>query len=82
MNVDYKILTRVLARRLQGVISTIIHDNQSGFIKGRQITKIIREIDDIIERDKYYKSSNILLAIDFEKAFDTISCTFIRKEKL
>ena len=79
MNVDYKILTRVLAIRLQGVISTIIHDNQSGFIKGRQITKIIREIDDIIERDKYYKSSNILLAIDFEKAFDTISCTFIRK---
>ena len=33
-NVDYKILTKLLARRLQGVIKKIVHENQSGFIKG------------------------------------------------
>ena len=77
MNVDYKLLTRVLAKRLQGVVSKIVHENQSGFIKGRQITKVLRELDDVIERDKFYKASNLLLAIDFEKAFDTISCQFI-----
>ena len=79
MNVDYKLLTRVLANRLQGVVSEIIHENQSGFVKGRHITKILRELDDVIERDKYYKASNLLLAIDFEKAFDTISRQFIMK---
>ena len=79
MNVDYKILTRVLAKRLQNVVSEIVHENQSGFIRGRQITKVLRELDDVIERDKFYKSSNLLLAIDFEKAFDTISCQFIMK---
>ena len=79
MNVDYKLLTRVLARRLQGVVTSIVHENQSGFIKGRQIANVIRELDDFIERDKFYKSSNLLLAIDFEKAFDTISCTFIKQ---
>ena len=41
-NVDYKILTKLLARRLQGVIKKIVYENQSGFIKGRNITTHIR----------------------------------------
>ena len=41
-NVDYKILTKLLARRLKGVIKKIVHENQSGFIKGRNITTHMR----------------------------------------
>ena len=37
-NVDYIILTKLLVTRLQGVIKKIKHENQSGFIKGRNIT--------------------------------------------
>ena len=48
-NVDYKILTKLLARRLQGVIKKIVHENQSGFIKGRNITTHIRLLDDLIK---------------------------------
>ena len=52
-NVDYKILTKLLARRLQGVIKKIVHENQSGFIKGRNITTHIRLLDDIIKYADY-----------------------------
>ena len=41
-NVDYKIFTKLLAVRLQKIIKTIIHENQSGFIKGRNISSHIR----------------------------------------
>ena len=77
MNCDYKILTKLLAIRLQGIIHTLVNENQSGFIKGRNISHIIREIDDIIEEEKKNKSENLILTIDFEKAFDTISSKFI-----
>ena len=48
-NVDYKVLIKLLARRLQGVIKKIVHENQSGFIKGRHITTHIRLLDDLIK---------------------------------
>ena len=37
VNVDYKIATKALAKRLQNVISSIIDTDQSGYIKGRYI---------------------------------------------
>lgn len=47
-NTYYKILATFLARRLTGVISDIIHENQVGFIKDRKISTLIRVIDDVI----------------------------------
>ena len=40
---------------------------------------MIREINDIIEREKNLKSSSIILSIDYAKAFDTISTSAIIK---
>ena len=76
-NSDYKILAKVLALRLSDVISTVIHDDQKGFIKGRRISDIIRELDDVIEYQKFKLQPGIILAIDYEKAFDTVSSDFI-----
>ena len=47
-NVDYKTFTKLLAVRLQGVIKSIIHENQSVFIKGRSIASHIRRLGDIM----------------------------------
>lgn len=76
-NTDYKILAKTLAFRLQHVIKNIVHGNQLGFIKGRNIATLIRELDDIIEYGKLIRSKQIVLSIDFEKAFDTISNCFV-----
>ena len=71
-NVDYKILTKLLARRLQGVMKKIVHENQSGFIKGRNITTHIRLLDDLIKYADNEQLGGIVVSLDYKKAFDTI----------
>jgi hypothetical protein len=49
LNTDYKILTKVLANRLQIVINNLVAFDQSGYIKGRFIGTNIRTMADLIE---------------------------------
>ena len=42
LNVDYKILTKVLAKRLEKVLPNLINADQTGYVKGRYIGKNIR----------------------------------------
>ena len=79
LNNDYKILTRVLANRLQKVLPSIISQDQQGYIKSRYIGNNIRQISDVIQ---YCEDENIegaLLFLDFRKAFDTIELDFLYK---
>ena len=62
---------------LTKVLPKIINNDQTGYIKGRYIGENIRTITDIIEYCKFKKMSSILLLIDFEKAFDTVSWKFL-----
>ena len=78
-NSDYKIIAKLFAIRLCSVTDKLIDQNQSAFVKGRNISLMIREINDVIEREKHLKSSSIILSIDYAKAFDTISTSAIIK---
>lgn len=70
LNTDYKLLTHVLATRLQKVLHSIISIDQSGYIKGRNISLNIRTIYDIIEKCEFERISALLVFLDFEKAYD------------
>ena len=76
-NFDYKLLAKTLALRLNYCIDKCIHSDQHAFMKGRPISEMIRIIDDITEWGKNKKSDNLILSIDYAKAFDTISTTAI-----
>jgi len=39
LNVDYKILAKVIAKKIELVLLKLIHSIQTGFIKGRYMTK-------------------------------------------
>ena len=79
LNTDYKILTKALANRLQGVISNIIHTDQTGYIKGRYIGENIRTISDIIDYCEMFNKPGLMVLLDFQKAFDSISWNFLQK---
>ena len=78
-NSDYKLIAKILAMRLNTCLDTCIGPQQHAFIKGRQISNMLREIDDITELGRETKSENIILSLDYEKAFDTISTDAIIK---
>lgn len=72
-NTDYKILAKCLSNRLCSVIDSIVHKDQVGYIKGRNVSTTIRTIDDIIELFRLKEKPGILLALDFHRAFDSIN---------
>ena len=78
-NMDYKLITKVFARRLNSCIDKCIESDQYAFIRGRQISDLIREIDDVLELGKINFPQGIILSLDYAKAFDTLSLSSIRK---
>ena len=79
LNVDYKILTKVLSRRLQTILPQLINSDQTGFVKERYIGQNIRLLRDITEYLDARKMSGLLLFVDFEKAFDSLEWDFLFK---
>ena len=79
LNTDYKILTKVLANRLQQVLPLIIHTDQNASIKGRTINDNTRLLHDVVA---YANEKDVPLALisgDQRKAFDSLSRVLIRK---
>ena len=77
INVDYKIATKVLAKRLQHIFPSIIDSDQTGYIKGRYIGENVRLIEDVLRYTENKDLPGLLLFLDFQKAFDSLDRTFL-----
>lgn len=72
LNVDYKILTKVIAKRIEKVLPTLINPDQTGYVKGRYIGENVRLIYDLIYYTDKPNQKGIAIFLDFKKAFDSI----------
>ena len=79
LNCIYKIASGIIANRIKGSIQKFIHTDQSGFIAGRYIGENTRLVYDIMHHTETKIISGLLLLVDFEKAFDSVSWAFINK---
>lgn len=77
LNVSYKILSGVIARRIQQVLPTIISEDQTGFMKNRFMGDNLRLMYDTLNYANVRKKRGMLILIDFEKAFDSVSWKFL-----
>ena len=76
MNVDLKIITKLLSVRLNCVLPTIIHESQTA-VMGRQIGNSVHLVRDIIDYANKNDEGAALLFLDQEKAFDRVSHSFL-----
>ncbi len=72
MNVDVKILTKLLAMRLNFVLPTIIHESQTA-VYGRKIHNTVHLVRDLIDLANQNDDEAALLFLDQEKAFDRVN---------
>ena len=79
LNVDAKILSKVIATRIKKVLPDIIHHNQSGYVSDRYIGETVRSIFDIMNFTDKENIPGLLIFIDFQKAFDTLEWSYLYK---
>ena len=67
INVDVKIGSKAIAKRLETVLPQIIHHNQSAYVKGRTVFDTVRAIEDILEYTESHKINGKISLLTFKR---------------
>ena len=69
----YKIVSKLLAKRMKKVLPTIIDETQYAFIEGRHLLQSALITNEIIEEARTSHKSCLVFKVDYEKAYDSVS---------
>lgn len=77
-NVVYKVISKILARRLKSLLPSFISKNQSAFVKDRLLMENVLLASELVK--SYHKTSvstRCAVQIDISKAFDSVQWPFL-----
>ncbi|KAK1423484.1 hypothetical protein QVD17_18787 [Tagetes erecta] len=72
-----KVVSKVLANRLKNVLPLVVSDSQSAYIEGRSILDGPLVVNEAMAWIKKMKMKALMLKVDLEKAFDSLSWSFL-----
>jgi len=73
----YKVLAKVMANRLSGVIGKVVSDTQSTFVKGKQILDGILIANEVVDEARRMDKELLMFKVDFEKAYDFVDLKYL-----
>jgi hypothetical protein len=77
-NLCYKIIAKVIAKRIRPILSRSLSEEQLGFLKGRQILDAIGTAQECLHSIKSKKLQAIILKLDLKKAYDCTNWDYLR----
>lgn len=77
-NVIYKIISKVIVNRLKPLMPSLISQEQTSFVEGRQILDGIIIAHEVIHTLRTSSSPGMVIKLDIAKAFDKASWQFLR----
>lgn len=77
LNSDVKLLAKTLAGRLDPCLLNVISKDQTGFIRGRQLSSNIRRLLNIILSKPETQDPEMVISMDAEKAFDRVEWNYL-----
>jgi hypothetical protein len=76
-NCIYKWITKILTIRISPYAEKLISKEQTAFMKGRDIMSGVMALHEILHETKRKKKCGVILKLDFEKAYDKVSWSFL-----
>lgn len=74
------IFSRIIHKRIKGILLDIISEKQDGFVQGRSIAENILVVQEIVsEIRKREKPSNMVMNLDIMKEYDKVEWLFLTK---
>uniref|UniRef100_A0A3Q3BNZ9 Reverse transcriptase domain-containing protein n=1 Tax=Kryptolebias marmoratus TaxID=37003 RepID=A0A3Q3BNZ9_KRYMA len=77
LNTDYKLVTKMIAKRLERFLPLLINPDQTGFILNRFSTDNLRRLLNIIHIANKKKIPSVAVSLDAEKAFDMVEWKYL-----
>lgn len=78
----YKIIAKILAKRMGRVLPDLIGETHSAFVKNRKVLDGALIANEVIGWMKKTKQKEVILKLDFQKAYDTVRWDFLEETLL